>query len=69
MTKTKTDRLVKVLSKGKQVSAEQIYARTGLVNPSSTIHRLREQGLVIYTNKRNTDQGVKYFYRAPQGQF
>ncbi len=69
MTKTKTARLIKVLSKGKEVSVEQIAARTGLVNPTSTIHRLREQGLVVYTNKKNTSTGVKYAYRAPTYQF
>ena len=66
---TKTEKLLDVLSTGSEVSVKQIMKKTGLQNPYSTISRLREQGLRIFTNKRNTANGVRYFYRAPAGQF
>jgi hypothetical protein len=64
-TKTKTERLLRVLETGKEVSATQIMKKTGLVNPSSTINRLRNQGLTVYTNKKSNG----YVYRAPTYQF
>ena len=72
MTKTKTEKLIQVFESadGVQVSAEKLMKRSGLKNLSSTINRLRNQGLTIYTNKRyNKSEGVQYFYRAPSNQF
>ena len=69
MITTKTERLMDVLATGNEVSVAQIMKKTGLQNPSSTIHRLREQGLRVFTNKRNTPKGVRYFYRSPASQF
>jgi len=61
---TKTARLLKALASGKEITAEQIENRFGLVNPSATINRLRNQGLTIYTNY---SKSKGYRYRAPVG--
>ena len=56
---TKTEKLRRALARGKNVPSERLKKVTKLANLSSTIHRLRENGVRIYTNKR---QG-QVFYR------
>lgn len=56
---TKTEKLLNVLASGQNTSATTIAKKTKLQNVSSTIHRLREQGYEIYTNKRSDG----YYYR------
>jgi len=48
MTKrlTKTAKLLNALGRGEQLTSEQIARRFGLVNVSSTIHRLRTESNV-----------------------
>ncbi len=63
MRKTKTNRLLNALATGKEMTTAQIVARFGILNPSSAVHRLREQGEAIYTNTYNTKRGVVKKYR------
>lgn len=56
---TKTDKLVKFLATGKEISSEQITARFGLATPSATISRLREEGYKVYTNYSKA-KGYRY---------
>ena len=60
---TKTNKLLNTLSDGKEYTAAQLEKKTKLANVSSTIHRLREMDYEIYTNKRNTKNGVVQKYR------
>lgn len=50
--KTKTQKLLTILSSGKEFKAFSLARRTGLMNVSSTINRLRNQGFSIDTNYR-----------------
>ena len=61
MVMTKTDRLFRALANGDNVSVAKLRAVTRLENLSSTVHRLRENGLPIYTNKR---RGKTYYRLA-----
>lgn len=54
---TKTDKLVKALARGTTLTTDQIRSKFGIVNPTSTIHRLREQGLEIDTVVSITRKG------------
>lgn len=62
MTKTvvsKTDKLVRLLNNNKRVTAAQIVARTGLLNPTAAISRLRlDEGYPIVA----TQERGKTFY-------
>ena len=57
-TLTKTQKLIRALSKGTQ-SIKQIRSKTGLANVTSTIHRLREYGYNIKTVDTNTGTGYR----------
>lgn len=60
MTLTKTERLIRALESGRNLTAEQLEARSGLVNVSSTIDRLRNEGFPIFTNTKTDRDGYKY---------
>ena len=49
---TRTNKLLNLLADGKNVSVKRIKKVTRLANLSSTVSRLRTQGLTIYTNKK-----------------
>ena len=64
MAKSKTEKLIGLLSTGKQYTADQIVAKTGVANPSANIFKLREQGFTIYTNPSRDNEGYRvYKYR------
>jgi hypothetical protein len=60
---TKTAKLVNFLAKNKEITGAQITKRFGLMNPSATIFKLREQlehaGVKIYTNY-SKKKGYRY---------
>lgn len=56
---TKTEKLIAALESGKEKTSEQLAKRSGLINVSSTVHRLRNEGLPIYTNTKGS-KGNKY---------
>lgn len=61
---SKTEKLINVLSKGKGLTAEQLEKKTGLMNVSAAVRRLREEGFRIYTNPRRDSDGNRiYQYR------
>ena len=61
--RTKTEKLVNALARGQELTTEQISNKFGLVNPTSTIHRLREEGLPIYRNPRTVKGEKVWKYR------
>ena len=63
MKTTKTEKLINALARGQELTAEQISNKFGLVNVSSTVHRLREDGMPIYTNTYRTKNGSVRKYR------
>jgi len=63
MTLTKTEKLIRALENGKNYTAEQIARKTGLVNVSSTVDRLRQEGYVIYSNRKGTTGNKVQTYR------
>ena len=58
--KTKTEKLLTILSDSREYRAVDLARRTGLKNVSSTVNRLRNQGVVIYTNNRPSKGGKVY---------
>jgi len=64
MNITKSERLVKALRKGEQLTAAQIKARFGIANPTATVSDLRlRSGFAIYANEHTDTKGritVKY---------
>ena len=65
MTKmTKSERLVKALSTGEQLTAAQIKARFGIANPTATVSDLRLRGgFAVYANESKGT--VKYRLGTP----
>lgn len=61
--KNMTEKLISVLSSGKEFTPAQLTKKVGLQNVRSTVHRLRAEGYRIYTNTKNTATGKKNFYR------
>lgn len=59
MTLTKTEKLIRALEPGKNITAEALARKTGLVNVSATVDRLRQEGFQIYRNRKGTT-GNKY---------
>lgn len=59
--RSKTEKLLNLLSSGKPFTAEQITKKTGLQSPSSTVHRLREEGARIFTNPRRDADGRRFY--------
>jgi biotin operon repressor len=62
--KTMTEKLVKYLNTGKEITSEKITEKFGIVRPSATISRLRDEGLTVYTNY---SKAKGYRYRAVEG--
>ena len=60
---TKTEKLINVLSSGNEITPAKLAQKTGLLNVSSTVHRLRNEGFRIFLNTKKTSKGVKNFYR------
>ena len=64
MNITKSERLVKALRKGEQLTEAQIKARFGIANPTATVSDLRlRSGFAIYANEHTDTKGritVKY---------
>jgi len=54
-----TEKLISKLESGKEFTTSQLERATGLMNVRSTIHRLREEGFEIYTNRH----GGNSYYR------
>ena len=63
MTISKTEKLLKALETGKNITAETLSRRTGLVNVSSTVDRLRQEGYAIYSNRKGTAGNKFQAYR------
>jgi hypothetical protein len=65
--KTGTEKLLNALARGEELTSEQIVNRFGLMNPSSTVHRLRvrndEQINTVYRQYRGR-QVTKYSYAS-----
>ena len=60
---SKTEKLINLLSTGANVETSKAAKKSGLVNVSSTINRLRNEGFRIFLNTKKTSKGVKNFYR------
>ena len=57
-------RLIRLLAKGQEFSANEISARCQIANPSAVVSQLREDGARIYTNERKDKTGrTVYKYR------
>lgn len=57
-TISKSDRLVKALKKGEQLTAAQIKARFGIANPTATVSDLRLRGgFAVYANEHTDTKG------------
>jgi predicted transcriptional regulator len=55
---TKSERLVKALKTGEQLTAAQIKARFGIANPTATVSDLRlRSGFAIYANEHKDTKG------------
>ena len=68
-TISKSDRLVKALKKGEQLTAAQIKARFGIANPTATVSDLRLRGgHAVYANEHKDSKGnvtIKYELGRP----
>ena len=60
---SKTDKLFNLLSRGTNVPIRALEKKTGLVNISAAVDRLRQEGHQIYLNKRRVKDEVVNFYR------
>ena len=57
-TISKSDRLVKALKKGEQLTSAQIKARFGIANPTATVSDLRlRSGFAVYANEHTDTKG------------
>lgn len=56
---TATEKLIKHLVNGKEVSAKEITAKFGLANARSAINRIRKQGYVVYNRPVTLRDGTK----------
>ena len=54
---SKTQRVLKALEAGQELTSKQIKARYKAANPADVIFRLREQGYAIYLNARKGYKG------------
>jgi hypothetical protein len=62
---TKQARLTEALLAGEQLTAAQITARFGIMNPTATVSDIRFAGVPVYANQRKNSKGeVKTFYRT-----
>lgn len=60
-TSTQKARLFKLLSKGTEVSINEVATRLDIANPSAVISQLRDEGAPIFTNRRKNAQGETVF--------
>ena len=61
---TKTERVLKALRMGEEMTSKQIKARFGVANPHAMVDGLRKHGFAIYSNARMNKKGVTHnFYR------
>lgn len=61
---TKSDKLIKALKEGEELTAKQISSRFGIGNPSATVSDLRYKGYAVYGNLKKNSRGKKTtFYR------
>lgn len=60
---TKTQKLIRALSSGENVSIKLLEHRSGLANLRATVDRLRNQGREIYWNQRVVRGVKKNYYR------
>lgn len=68
MTETKTNRLLKALREGNELTAAQITQRFGIKNPSATVSDLRYAGFAVYANPHTDTKGrvtTKYRIGTP----
>lgn len=56
---TKTDKLLKALRSGKELSAAEIKQKFGLANPYQAISNLRQKKIAVYGNTRTLRNGEK----------
>ena len=55
---SKTFKLMTALQNGEVMTASQISKRFSIGNPTAEVSRLRQAGIVVYTNKRKAGNGV-----------
>ena len=62
---TKTERVLKALRMGEELTSKQIKARFGVANPAALIDSLRRNvGVAVYSNPRTNSKGeTRNFYR------
>ena len=63
MTLSKTQKVLNLLNTGKSVAWKTLRQKFDLRSPTSMIGKLRNQGVMIYTNK--SKDGVSYRVGAP----
>jgi hypothetical protein len=66
MTKSNTtqkSRLLKLLANGKEITTREAASRCAIANPSAVIAALREDGHVIWTNRRKDAKTGRAVYR------
>ena len=59
-TITKTEKVIKALENGAELTAKQITARYGVANPRAVISSLRMQGYPVFLNQRTNGFGETY---------
>lgn len=65
---SKTQKLVRYMQNGAEVTARQIQGTFGFKNPGRVVHYLREQGYCVYSNSAKLSTGervVKYRIGKP----
>lgn len=58
---TQKTRMFNLLAKGNEVSIAEATRRLSIANPSAVVSALREDGHVIWTNRRTTKTGATVF--------
>lgn len=64
MKVSKTQKVLNLLLSGKEITWKSLRQKFDLRSPTSMIGKLRNQGVMIYTNKSST-KGVSYRVGAP----
>jgi hypothetical protein len=60
-SKNQAVRLYVFLQKNKEVSTREITKSLRIANPTAVVHKLRENGVKIYTNPRRSASGKRVF--------
>ena len=58
----KQTKLLTALSRGDELTSQQITARYGIPNPSAVVNDLRKSGYVVNSSKRDTKYGTTQKY-------